>query len=171
MKLFKPGPAICHFLRTCCTYRSKVRRYIKIKCSSYRPGMAHSVGRGIALLFHDPSIRRGWVVSSMPRPHFTPKKYTIPIVQEAGCAPGPVWTGGKSRPHRDSIPDHPVRKIPYIWQCNIRMLARSYMFVSVLLIVEVCLFRTKMPVKSQQHGQVNAVSHYIRCLMLFQSPG
>ena len=23
--------------------------------------------------------------------------------------PGPVWTGGKSRPHRDSIPDRPVR--------------------------------------------------------------
>ena len=24
-------------------------------------------------------------------------------------APGPVWTGGKSRPHRDSIPDRPAR--------------------------------------------------------------
>ena len=23
--------------------------------------------------------------------------------------PGPVWTGGKSRPHRDSIPDRPAR--------------------------------------------------------------
>ena len=22
--------------------------------------------------------------------------------------PGPVWTGGKSRPHRDSIPNHPA---------------------------------------------------------------
>jgi len=30
----------------------------------------------------------------------------VPIVQEAGWgAPGPVWTGGKSRPHRDSIPN------------------------------------------------------------------
>ena len=33
-----------------------------------------------------------------------PGKDPVPIVQEAGWAPGPVWTGGKSRPHRDSIP-------------------------------------------------------------------
>ena len=31
----------------------------------------------------------------------------VPILQEAGWAPGPVRTGGKSRPHRDSIPDRP----------------------------------------------------------------
>jgi len=70
--------------------------------------MAQRVGRGIALLFHDHGTRRGWVVSSMPQPHFTPGKDLIPIVQEAGWAPGPVWTGGKSRPHRNSIPDHPA---------------------------------------------------------------
>jgi len=39
------------------------------------------------------------VVSSTPRPHFTPGKDPVPIVQEAGWAPGPVWTGGKSPPH------------------------------------------------------------------------
>ena len=71
--------------------------------------MAQRVGRGIALLFHDCSTRRGRVVSSTPRPHFTPEKYPVPILQEAGWAPGPVWTGGKSRPHRDSIPDRPAR--------------------------------------------------------------
>ena len=49
------------------------------------------------------------MVSSMPRPHFTPGKEPVPILQEAGWAPGPVWTGGKSRPHLDSIPDRPVR--------------------------------------------------------------
>jgi len=27
----------------------------------------------------------------MPRPHFTPGKDPVPIVQEAGWAPGPVW--------------------------------------------------------------------------------
>jgi len=67
------------------------------------------MGRGIALLFHDRGTRRGWVVSSTPRPHFTPGKDPVPILQEAGWAPGPVWTGGKSRPHRDSIPDRPAR--------------------------------------------------------------
>jgi len=79
----------------------------KIKCSRYRPGVAQRVGRGIALLFHDRGTRRGWVVSSTPRPHFIPGKDPVPILQEAGCAPGPVWTGRKSRTHRDSIPDRP----------------------------------------------------------------
>jgi len=47
------------------------------------------------------------VISSTPRPYFTLGKDPVLILQEAGLAPGPVWTGGKSRPHRDSIPDRP----------------------------------------------------------------
>jgi len=39
----------------------------------------------------------------------TPGKDPVPIVQEAGWAPGPIWTGGKSRPHQDSIPARPTR--------------------------------------------------------------
>jgi len=39
----------------------------------------------------------------------TPGKDPVPIVQEAGWAQGPVWKGGKSRPHWDSIPDRPAR--------------------------------------------------------------
>jgi len=36
----------------------------------------------------------GW---SMPRlGHFTPGKDTVPIVQEAGWSPGPVWTGAEN---------------------------------------------------------------------------
>ena len=81
----------------------------KLKWSRYRPGVAQRVGRGIALLYHDRSTRRGWVVSSTPRPHFIPGKDPVPILQETGWAPGPVWTGEKSRPHRDSIPDRPAR--------------------------------------------------------------
>ena len=38
----------------------------------------------------------------------TPGKDPLPIVQETGWAPGPVWPGGKFRPHRDSIPDRPA---------------------------------------------------------------
>ena len=49
------------------------------------------------------------MVSSTPRPHFTHGKDPVPILQEAGWALGQVWTCGKSRPHRDSIPDRPVR--------------------------------------------------------------
>ena len=39
----------------------------------------------------------------------TPGKDPVPIVQEAGWAPGSVWTGGKSRPQRNSIVDRPAR--------------------------------------------------------------
>ena len=74
------------------------------------PLQAQRVGRGIALLFHDGGTTSGWVVSSTPRPHFTPGKDPVPILQVAGWAQGPVWTGGKSRPHRDSIPDRPARR-------------------------------------------------------------
>jgi len=37
-----------------------------------------------------------------------PGKDPVPILQEAGWAPGPVWTSRKSRPYRDSIPDRPA---------------------------------------------------------------
>jgi hypothetical protein len=63
---------------------------------------AHRGSRGIALPYHDPSTRRGWGVSVMPRPLFTPLERPV---QEVGWAPGPVWTGAENlTPHRDSIP-------------------------------------------------------------------
>jgi len=34
---------------------------------------------------------------------------SVPILQEAGWAPAPVWTGGKPRPHRNSFSDHLAR--------------------------------------------------------------
>jgi len=53
-----------------------------------------------------------------------PGKDPVHIVQEAGWAPGSVWTGRKSRPHRDSIPDHPAHsqslyRLSYLthWSC------------------------------------------------------
>ena len=83
----------------------------KVKWSRYRSGVAQRVGRGIALLFLDRGTRKGCVVSSTPRPYFTPGKDPVPILQKAGWAPGRVWTGGKSRLHRDSIPDRPARSL------------------------------------------------------------
>jgi len=79
----------------------KNSKEVKVKWSRYRPGVAQRVGRGIALLSHAGGTIRGWVVSSTPRTQFTPGKDPVPILQEAGWAPGPVWTDGKSRPHRD----------------------------------------------------------------------
>ena len=51
-----------------------------------------------------------WV--SAPRlGRFTPCKDPVPIVQEAGCAPGPVWTGAENLVPPTGIrsPEHPAR--------------------------------------------------------------
>jgi hypothetical protein len=56
----------------------------------------HRGNRGINLPFHDHGTRRGWRVSVMPRPLFTPGKDLVPIVQEAGWTPGTVWTGAEN---------------------------------------------------------------------------
>ena len=69
------------------------------------------------------------MVSSTPRPHCTLGKDPVPILQEAGWAPGPVWTGGKSRPHRDSIPDRPSPS-----QSLYRLSYPSHLFLGTLLI-------------------------------------
>jgi hypothetical protein len=58
----------------------------------------HRGSRGITLLFLDHGTRRGWGVNVTPRPLFTPGKHPVPIVQEAGWAPGPVWTGKEFDP-------------------------------------------------------------------------
>ena len=92
-----------------CRYSRQHLEHNVVKWSHYRAGVAQRVSRGIALLYHDRGTRRGLVASSTPRPHFTPRKDPVPILQEAGWAPGPVWTVGKSRHHRDSIPDRPAR--------------------------------------------------------------
>ena len=52
---------------------------------------AHRGSRGIALTFHDHGTKRG--VGVTPRLLYTPGKDPVLIVQEAGRAPGPVWTG------------------------------------------------------------------------------
>ena len=48
------------------------------------------------------------MVSSRPRPYFTPGKEPVPIVQEAGWKTGPVRTGGKYRPTGIQFPDRPA---------------------------------------------------------------
>jgi len=71
---------------------------------------ALGVSRGIAVLFLGPRHSRwgeGFIIT--PQPCFSPRKDPVPIVQEPEWAAGPVWTGGKFRLHRDSIPDRPAR--------------------------------------------------------------
>jgi hypothetical protein len=53
--------------------------------------------------------RRGWGVSVTPRPLFIPGKDSVPIVQEAGWAPRPVWTGAENlAPTRIRFTDRPA---------------------------------------------------------------
>ena len=50
------------------------------------------------------------MVSVTPRPLFILGKDPVPIVQEAGWAPGPVWTGAENlAPTGIRSPDHPDR--------------------------------------------------------------
>ena len=44
--------------------------------------MAQRVGRGIAVFFHDHGTKRGWGVSSTPRPYFNPRKTRYPSLVE-----------------------------------------------------------------------------------------
>jgi len=68
----------------------------------------------------------------MARPLFTPGKDPVVIVQEAGWAPGPVWTGeGKISPPLPGIrsPDCPklYKGIAYLYilvfLCNVLMMS------------------------------------------------
>ena len=70
---------------------------------------AHRGSRGIALPFLDHGTRRGWGVSVTPLPFFNPGRDPVPIVQEAGWAPGPVWAGKISCPTGIQSPDRPAR--------------------------------------------------------------
>ena len=71
---------------------------------------AHMGSRGIALPFKDHGIWREWGVRVTHRPLFTPGKDPVPIVQEAGWAPGPVWTGAEklATPGLDPLIVQPV---------------------------------------------------------------
>ena len=65
-------------------------------CTRRAGWMAHKGSRGIALLFHDYGTRRGWGLSVMPQLLFTLRKGWVYIVQDAGWAPGQVWTGAEN---------------------------------------------------------------------------
>ena len=81
---------------------SVYHKVIKVKCILVQAlrlctgRTAYRGSRGITLAFHDHGTRRGWGVSVTPRPLFTPGKDPVSIVQEAGWAPGPVWTGAEN---------------------------------------------------------------------------
>ena len=96
-------------LRFVAQHRYKLYIKVKVKWPRYRPGVAQRVGRGIALLFHDRGTRRGWVVSSTPRPHFTPGKGPVLIFTGGWVGPRAGLDGRKilSPPRFDPGPSSP----------------------------------------------------------------
>ena len=96
----------------------------------------HRGSRGIAILFLDHGTRRGWGVSVTPRPLFTPGKDPIPIVQEAGSVPGPVWTGAENLASTGiRSPDRPARNHSYThWAIP------AHLFLHTLFFYNVCQF-------------------------------
>jgi hypothetical protein len=92
------------------------RRKVKVKCTLLQKlrlwtgRTAHRERTGIALLFHDHGTKKGWGISFTPRLFFTPGKDPVPIVREAGWAPGPVWTSAENlAPTGIRSPDRPAR--------------------------------------------------------------
>jgi hypothetical protein len=83
---------------------------VKVKCTlvpALRLCTGCTVHRG---------TRRGRGISVMPRPHFTPRKDPVPIVQEAGWAPGPVWKGEENlAPTGIWSPDRPACTQSLYW--------------------------------------------------------
>ena len=59
--------------------------------------VAYRMGRGIALLFHNRSTRRGEWSAARPG-RFTPGEDPVPIAQEAMWDPGPVRTAENLAP-------------------------------------------------------------------------
>jgi hypothetical protein len=84
----------------------KVKVKVKVKFSLEQSMKAQRGSRGLALTLALDGD--GW---STPRPgRFTPGKDPVPIVYEAGWAPGPVWTGVKNlAPTGIRSPDRPAR--------------------------------------------------------------
>jgi hypothetical protein len=129
------------------------------------PVVAQRVGRGIALLLHDHGTRRGWVVSSTPRPYFTPGKDPIPIVQEVGWAPDLVWTGGKSRPTGIRSPDRPSRsqslyRLSYPAHSPIKDMYQMFPLV---------VWTSTMFARVSPHHEIWPY-HHLLCLMFYYYP-
>jgi hypothetical protein len=67
---------------------------VKVKFALEQAKKAKGGSRGIALLFFlNLCARWRWVVKVTLRPLYPRERDPVPILQEAGWAPGLVWTG------------------------------------------------------------------------------
>jgi hypothetical protein len=90
------GSSKCYILRVCVfSLRYPAYNVKKVKFSRYRPNWPTGWIEVLLYPFLTSALEGGgW---SAPRPsRFIPGKDPVPIVQEAGWAPGPVWTCAKN---------------------------------------------------------------------------
>jgi len=80
--------------------------------SHYRLSVAQRVGE-VKLYSSMTAALEGSEWSAARPGHTLPP---VPILQQAGWASGPVWMGRKSRPHHDSILNHPAYSQSLYWQ-------------------------------------------------------
>ena len=121
--------------------------------------MAQRVGRGIALLFHDRGTRSGQ--QHAPAALYPRER---PCTHFTGRAPRPVWTGGKSRPYRDSIPDRPacsqsLYRLSYPAHC-------VYIYIYMCVCVCVCLCVYIKPLYFPTDAQI--YNSYIQYFKVFK---
>jgi hypothetical protein len=61
----------------------------------------------------------GWVVNDTPQPFYFRDRDPLAMIQRAGWASGPVWTGAENlAPTGIRFPDHPAHIEPLITGCH-----------------------------------------------------
>jgi hypothetical protein len=127
---------------------------------------AHTGSRGVALPFHDHGTRRGWGVSIMPQPLFTPGNNRY-----LGGLQGLVWTGVESlAPPWVRSPDHPAHsqllyRLRYLAHLCVFGAACNNVFgnmlvnhISVILLSCVCRHGKKRWICVPKKGEITILS-------------
>jgi hypothetical protein len=90
----------------------KSLKTIKRRRSPYnRPPRSQRGSRGIDLLFHDLGTRRGWVVSTTPRPLYPRKRLGTHYTEDWVSPRAGLDVCEKSRPTGIRSPDRPARPL------------------------------------------------------------
>ena len=92
------------------TIRIVFEKPINVKFTLEQSTKTHRSSRDILLhILHTLALDGVWWLTPVPD-HFNSWKDPVPIVQEAGWAPGPVWTGAENlAPTGFRSPDRPAR--------------------------------------------------------------
>ena len=114
-------PVIQRLTQTWCS--TLVLFHIQVKCSRYRPACGPEGGYRYSRTLPRPRHQKGVSGQQHAPAVLYPRKKAVPILQEIGLAPGPVWKGGKSRPTGIRSPDLPGRS-----QSLYRLSYRSTLF-------------------------------------------